>query len=284
VVALTAGVKAMNTKSFFSVVLVALVASHGGWALADEGEICDQTGSVREPTPAGLSELRVDPFEIEAPGIQDCVDDNGEICDNGTNSLSPLTVDQSFKLTGHDEGAPSIAECLVQGNEPPPPPPPTPSSGDPELGPNSKSLDGQHYVEYTLDGDGGWTGYRATLDLAPDAAGTFASLDFRGTNGQVSEVRIALVTDASGARWAAATAVDRPELGVALVPVHDDQVSLTLRFGPGALGMTVDGQAASLALPPGTDVEVVRVGHFAVDTGTAPVLAITSPRFLRTAH
>jgi hypothetical protein len=279
VVALTAGVKAMNTKSFFSVVLVALVASHGGWALAQSGnELCEDETSGVVPMERGVGSSLLDP-----PRVMDCAIDD-PLCEDETGSHP----DRSAQLmsisdtTGAGLSSDVISNCLVEDSTPPPPPP---ADGDPDGNTTDrKSLDGQSYVEYALDAAGGWTGYRATLDLAAGAAGTFASLDFRGADGQLSEVRIALVTDASGARWAAATVVGQPELGVALVPVHDDRVSLALRFAAGSLGVAVDGHAASLALPSGANVEVVRVGHFAVDAAAAPVLAITAPRFLRRAH
>jgi hypothetical protein len=280
VVALTAGVKAMNTKSFFSVVLVALVASHGEWALADGNELCGENGTAWGP---GISEQEL---VVGPPGILECAVDDPLCSENG--GAIPAGIDSAIVSAASRIGGPpddpSIAECLVQGTEPPPPPP-APASGDPSGDASGgKSLDGQHYVEYTLDAAGGWTGYRATIDLAAGAAGTFVSLDFRGADGQVSEVRIALVTDASGARWAVATGVGVPEIGAALVPVLDDQLTLSLRFAPGSLGLVIDGQAASLALPSGSAIEVVRVGHFAVDATAAPVVAITSPRFTRVAH
>lgn len=270
----------MNTKSFFSVVLVALVASHGGAALADDNDLCDQDGLTAVPIEYAGGPL------IGPPTILECAVDDPLCTDDG--QANP-TVGETASLDAASRAfesvdGPSISECLVQGNEPPPPPPPTPSGADPVPETGAKSLDGQSYVEYTLDAAGGWTGYRATIDLAAGAAGTFVSLDFRGAEGQVSEVRIALVTDASGARWAVATVVGAPEISAALVPVLDDQLTLSLRFAPGSLSLAIDGQAASLALPSGSAIEVVRVGHFAVDATAAPVVAITSPRFTRVAH
>lgn len=271
----------MNTKSFFSVVLVALVASHGGAALGQGGnDLCeDETGGVAPRS------MALDLGLLEPPHVMNCAIDD-PLCEDETGSVDDLVPRMMRTSNGIGDGMTSelIANCLIEAPAPPPPPPPTPSGTDPVPDTGAKSLDGQSYVEYTLDAAGGWTGYRATIDLAAGAAGTFVSLDFRGADGQVSEVRIALVTDASGARWAVATGVGVPEIGAALVPVLDDQLTLSLRFAPGSLGLVIDGQAASLALPSGSAIEVVRVGHFAVDATAAPVVAITSPRFTRVAH
>ncbi len=268
----------MSTKSIFSVVLVALVASHGGVALGQNGnELCDdETNSVGTPT------LAADMGLLKPPMLMSCAADD-PLCDDETSApRRSFGPDEAIERTaGVELTGELISNCLVQGTEPPPPPPPVPASGDPAGDSRGKSLDSQHYVEYTLDAAGGWSGYRVTVDLASGATGTFASLDYRGANGDISEVRIATVDDATGSRWIAATVVGMPELGVALVPVHDEQVSLALRFAPGSLGISVDGLRASLALPSGDAVEVLRLGHLAVDAVESPVVAIADPRFIR---
>lgn len=178
-----------------------------------------------------------------------------------------------FGWTRSDEAnVPELAECVVE-----------PAAEGPEEGPlDAAPLPDHGYVEYVLSGARAWTGYRATVDLAAGASGSFVSIDFRDAAGALVEVRVGALTDARGARWLAARAVGSGPDELALLPLADDRVDLAIAFAPSSARFTLraDGQTASVVLPPTAVAEVLRIGQLGVDGPDAPLAAVEDARLM----